>query len=241
MKNSFGYIYKTTNLKNGRIYIGQKSGKFQPSYLGSGLIISRAVNRYGRDCFKVEILTHAKDRNKLNELERKFIAEYRKLFSGRLYNITEGGCGVRRPCPIKTKEKIRQATIRQMSSPAMIELLRSKAKQYYSIPENNPMFGKRHSEASRLKNRLSQLGKVQSIEARIKMSIARKGVPHSEQWKANMRHPHKSYPQGIPKSEEHKKNMRHPHRTYNGKPTKSASVRVDISGLTTLSPELATI
>jgi hypothetical protein len=35
----YGYIYKTTNLLNNRIYIGKHKGEYNPNYFGSGLII----------------------------------------------------------------------------------------------------------------------------------------------------------------------------------------------------------
>ena len=40
-----GYIYKTTNLINGKIYIGQHvSQKFEPTrYIGSGAIFTKAI------------------------------------------------------------------------------------------------------------------------------------------------------------------------------------------------------
>lgn len=40
-------IYKTTNLINSKIYIGQDS-KNNLSYLGSGKLIKQAINKYGR-------------------------------------------------------------------------------------------------------------------------------------------------------------------------------------------------
>ena len=45
----FGYIYKTTNLINNKIYIGQhKSEKFEPNkYIGSGVVLLKAINKYG--------------------------------------------------------------------------------------------------------------------------------------------------------------------------------------------------
>jgi len=35
----YGYIYETTNLINGKKYIGQSKGKFKPLYLGSGVVL----------------------------------------------------------------------------------------------------------------------------------------------------------------------------------------------------------
>ena len=39
-------VYKTTNLINGKIYIG-KDMKNNPNYLGSGTILRRAIKKYG--------------------------------------------------------------------------------------------------------------------------------------------------------------------------------------------------
>jgi len=36
------YIYKTTNLINGKIYVGQTTIE-DPNYLGSGLLIMKAI------------------------------------------------------------------------------------------------------------------------------------------------------------------------------------------------------
>lgn len=104
----YGYIYKTTNLANNKIYIGQSKGNFNPNYFGSGLIIKRAIKSYGRDGFKLELLAFAKDKIKLNKLERKYISEYRKIF-GRsiLYNIANGGEGfLRGEMPFEVRKKI---------------------------------------------------------------------------------------------------------------------------------------
>ena len=54
----YGYIYKTTNLLNNLIYIGQKhSVKFLGNnYLGSGKLLRRAVAKYGAEHFITELL-----------------------------------------------------------------------------------------------------------------------------------------------------------------------------------------
>ena len=56
----YGFVYITTNLINGKRYVGQKSfsstkgGKWQ-EYLGSGVALKHAVNKYGKesksDCY----------------------------------------------------------------------------------------------------------------------------------------------------------------------------------------------
>lgn len=109
MKNGviFGYIYKTTNLLNNRVYIGKKKGKFVPNYYGSGIYLKRAINKYGKDGFQLSVLIYAENRNKLNELERHYISEYRKRFGKEnLYNISDGGDGRFCPMSIKSRKKI---------------------------------------------------------------------------------------------------------------------------------------
>ena len=53
----YGYVYKTTNLINGMIYIGQHKGEvFDTESFGSGLLIREAFSKYGIDNFKCEVL-----------------------------------------------------------------------------------------------------------------------------------------------------------------------------------------
>ena len=44
----YGYIYKTTNLLNGRIYIGKRKGDFDNNYFGSGRYLLNAVRNSWR-------------------------------------------------------------------------------------------------------------------------------------------------------------------------------------------------
>jgi group I intron endonuclease len=51
------FIYKTTNIINGKIYVGQDSSN-NPKYLGSGILFQKALNKYGRENFiKIKIDT----------------------------------------------------------------------------------------------------------------------------------------------------------------------------------------
>ena len=89
----YGYVYKTTNLINGKIYIGQhKSESFDENYYGSGRYLRNAVNKYGIDKFSVEIIDVAQDKSALNLLEKKWIRFYRKRGCA-MYNIANGGEG----------------------------------------------------------------------------------------------------------------------------------------------------
>lgn len=47
----YGIIYKTTNLVNGKIYVGQTT-RDDENYLGSGSVLLQAVKKYGRKKFQ---------------------------------------------------------------------------------------------------------------------------------------------------------------------------------------------
>lgn len=83
-------IYKTTNLINNKFYIG-KDAKNTKSYLGSGKVLKQAIQKYGKENFKKEILEYCTDLEHLDEREIYWIDKYNALEVG--YNLTEGGTG----------------------------------------------------------------------------------------------------------------------------------------------------
>lgn len=89
----YGYIYKTINLINGKIYIGQhKANKFNIKYMGSDTILKEAFEKYGKENFKVEMVNDsANNSDELNKLEIYYIQKYntRDLKVG--YNLHVGG------------------------------------------------------------------------------------------------------------------------------------------------------
>ena len=89
-----GYIYKVTNLIDGRIYIGQhKSEVFDESYKGSGTYIKRAISKHGWDNFKVEMLCPCFSIEELNEEEIFAIDYFNARDKSIGYNLTAGGLG----------------------------------------------------------------------------------------------------------------------------------------------------
>lgn len=90
--NKVGYIYITTNNINNKKYIGKRTKSyFDTNYYGSGKHLRRAINKYGKDNFSVEILEWCYSLNELNEAERKWIKHYSAQTSAEFYNISEGG------------------------------------------------------------------------------------------------------------------------------------------------------
>lgn len=83
-------IYKTTNLINGKIYIGQNR-TCVPSYLGSGKLITEAILKYGRENFEKTILEECQTIEQINERERYWISYYNSTDRKIGYNISPGG------------------------------------------------------------------------------------------------------------------------------------------------------
>lgn len=87
-----GYIYKTTNLKNNKIYIGKHNAEtFDEKYFGSGKMIKRAIAKYGLENFTCEILDVYASNNECIFLEKWYIEMYKSYDNSVGYNITPGG------------------------------------------------------------------------------------------------------------------------------------------------------
>ena len=58
INRTYNYIYRLTNALTGMEYIGvHRTDNLNDGYMGSGKIIKRAIQKYGRDAFKKEILS----------------------------------------------------------------------------------------------------------------------------------------------------------------------------------------
>ena len=85
------YIYLTTNLINGKKYIGQHKGELNDFYFGSGVLITKALEKYGKDNFKKEILEICSSREEADEKEKFYISKYNAIEDETFYNLQEGG------------------------------------------------------------------------------------------------------------------------------------------------------
>lgn len=84
----YGYVYKITNLLNGKCYVGQKkSSCFDETYWGSGSGIKAAINKYGKQNFKREILCECETQEELDNKELDNIISQNAL-SPNGYNLT---------------------------------------------------------------------------------------------------------------------------------------------------------
>lgn len=191
-------IYKVTNLINNKIYIGQDS-KNKENYFGSGKIIKKAINKYGIENFKKEILEICSNVDELNQAEKYWIEKLNSTNPDIGYNISFGGqsgwmLGLRHSDETKKNYSINRVgkLIGDMNG-MYGKTHSSESKKKMSRPKSgkdNGMYGKKHSDET--KKKISEnlkgeknpfYGKKHSDETKKKMSeIAKKrnGSPTSK-------------------------------------------------------------
>lgn len=86
-------VYRTTNLINGKFYIGtHKTKDPNDSYLGSGALLRKAIQKYGVDNFKKEVLFIFDNPEAMFAKEAEIVtAEF--LAENNTYNLKLGGEG----------------------------------------------------------------------------------------------------------------------------------------------------
>lgn len=148
------------------MYIGQHKGKFDKTYFGSGIILTPAIEKYGKKNFSVKVLEWVESVVLLNEREKGWIKFYRYEFpKDMLYNIADGGQSWER------KEA---------------DIERSKKVSHWKkghLPWNT---GMKMSEEYCQKLSIAHLGQKFSEETRKKLSLAKKGKPKSEEHKKHL-------------------------------------------------------
>lgn len=85
-----GIIYKTINSINGKMYVGSDS-RNNPSYLGSGAYLSRAIKKYGKENFRKTTIDTWDCKDQRDLKEKFWISFYNSKTVG--YNIADGGDG----------------------------------------------------------------------------------------------------------------------------------------------------
>ena len=99
------------NLINGKIYIGQHSTQcLDDGYMGSGVYITKAFKKYGKENFKCEIIEEIygskKDLDRAEEFYIKLFLE--AVGKNRMYNATEHAAGIDHHSE-ETKKKMSEA------------------------------------------------------------------------------------------------------------------------------------
>jgi hypothetical protein len=89
----FFTIYRTTNLVNGKFYIGKhQTFNANDSYFGSGKALRAAIKKYGKESFKKEVLFIFATEAEMNLKELEIVTED-FIQSDDNYNLGVGGEG----------------------------------------------------------------------------------------------------------------------------------------------------
>jgi len=187
MNKKYNFVYVTTNLINGKQYIGDHStDNLEDGYLGSGKpYFINAIKKYGKENFKKEILNFFSSKKDAFDAQKELIEKYNTI-APRGYNISStGGHGLsnvkldentklkisktltgkkRKPCSEETKKKISLKNLGKKRSEETKKLLSEiqKGKTYAK--------GKKWSEESKEKIR-----KPKSEEHCINIGKSKKG------------------------------------------------------------------
>ena len=166
----YGYIYKITNRINGKIYIGQTINGFDNRYrcgnvekYTHNIHLKKSIDKYGIENFEIcKIFDIAWSKEELDIKEKCWISIYNCTNKNYGYNISDGGSNGNN---FKGKTDEEMKIICEKISKA-------------NSGENNYMYGKHHSEKTKEKLRLLNIGKTASDETKKKMSEKRKGKNH---------------------------------------------------------------
>jgi group I intron endonuclease len=229
------FIYITTNLINGKQYIGSHSGNKDDRYLGSGKLLKYSIKKYGREKFKREILEICNPSDNLI-LETKYIKEYNTI-SPNGYNILENGGHIIWDKELKErlsqnqknkklsedhKRKIGKALKGKKRDPKIgkkISKTRKERGSYNFSKEHkekisNTLKGREngpHSKETKEKIRKGNIGNILSSETRKKMSLSKRGIKLSEDHKQNISYNNSKFWKEKKFSEEHKDKLRKSH------------------------------
>lgn len=181
------YIYKTTNIINGKVYVGKSEKPINDLYLGSGKILKQAIKKYGIENFKKEIIEHCSSIEELNKREIFWIKELNSQYSNG-YNISSGGDWgdtiSNHPNKLEIIEKKRKSMLERVKDKKYIEnVSKGIRKHIESLTEEqkqkfSSFKGKRHSEETKKKISDSNKGKIVSEEVGKKISDSKKDKPN---------------------------------------------------------------
>ena len=175
-------IYKITNTKNQKIYIGKhQTLNVDDSYFGSGIALERAIKKYGKKWFTKEVLYIFDNEFEMNEKEKEIVNE-QFISTNQTYNLGIGGEGgshfkgkkhtektkkllseiaKKRMISDETRQKISEANRKRIISDETKKKLSLKAKERFSS----------QNERDRISENVK---KVMTDEIRTKISVAAK-------------------------------------------------------------------
>ena len=169
------YTYMVTNNINGKVYVGSHSwdgNGMDPNYYGSGTAITRAVKKYGKENFQVEVLYYYETVEECRADEERILTEYNVSNCPHSYNIKNGAIGwtsedmtgEKNPNYGKhhteeTRQKLSQAKKKVMTPLVAIQKDTGRVRMFLSQAECSRVLGLHHSAVNAcLKGRQKSAG-----------------------------------------------------------------------------------
>lgn len=195
-EKTYNYVYITTNLLNGKQYVGDRScdkNPFEDSYIGSGKLILEAKKKYGKQNFSKHILEFFNTKKEAFDAQEKYIIKYKTLTTYGGYNINEkGGAGVpgsylseetrqkisKSKIGIKFSQEHKQKLSNSRKGKTYIGAGMKKGGKLSEISKNKISIASKNriwSDDSRKKISDSLTGHIVSKETKEKISISNKG------------------------------------------------------------------
>lgn len=185
-------IYKITNNINNKIYIGAHTTiDINDGYMGSGVGISRAIQKYGKENFSKEILHFLDTKDDMYLKEKELVTEE---FIGRTdtYNAKVGGTGGysatdkeqwKKNISEAQKNRLKNGAVHWNQGGTRSDEVKDKISQSLkgkSTGADNPMYGKpcyynmtdEEKKNWSEKIKLSNTGKVRTVEHKKNYSLA---------------------------------------------------------------------
>jgi group I intron endonuclease len=201
-------IYITTNLINGKKYIGSHiCDNIDDEYIGSGVYLKKAIKKYGKYNFKKSILAEVISAEEMKDLEMYYLDYYNAYNSLLFYNATKYPAGVtnitedhkQRISKVNKGNKYNQGRIWSEESKQRVSQANKGKKKNEDFKQliSNTHKGKQyrlgHKCTEETKQKMGQSRKghkcYQDPERAIKISKSNKGKKRSEETKQKMRKP----------------------------------------------------
>lgn len=171
-------VYKTTNNINGKYYIGvHKTNNINDGYIGSGILLKKAIEKYGKSNFSREIIDIFKTQKEAFALEKEIVNEY-FIKKNNNYNLGIGGKGgwhrnMNSIVPLKDPELRKKGNKNS---------LKTRMKRWNTDVNYREAYRKKLSIAAKKTFENFWLGRKHSEETKIKMSntIKERGLHKGE-------------------------------------------------------------
>lgn len=184
----YGYIYMTTNLKNGKIYIGQhKSSKFDCNYFGSGIWFKKVFLANGKENFKCEVLEECNSLEEMNAREIYWIEQYQSRNPEVGYNLAKGGEQIYSGCTDKERKLISERLLNANENTIYDEI--NELRKYgLRIYDPNEGWEPTSTNSIGVKMRANDLSVVVSFYTKKQLSITKKYAEDfdCQFWKYNL-------------------------------------------------------